>query len=67
MRKLLGEWAQGFVLQVDPTARDHAPDIVQAQMWVTQFPNSGRHLVVELSLKLARDELCAAWGWSPVR
>ena len=67
MLKLLGEWAKGFMLQVDPTARDHAPDIAQAQMWVTQFPNSGRRLVVELSSKLARDELCAAWGRSPVR
>lgn len=67
IRQLLLEWARAFVAHVEPEACPHADELEFAKVWITQFPNSGRRLVVEVKTKVARDDLCSACGRSPAR
>ena len=52
---------------MDPGGRDWSDEIARSQIFTIPFPQGSRRLQVDLSHKLARDELCQQWGRSPLR
>lgn len=52
------DWARDFVVVMDMDARDWSAEAGVALAFATVFPGGGRHLVVEVSSKVAHDARC---------